>query len=206
MQFENTFRTGGIHGMREDLIHDALNLLDDDLIAEVEYLRSRKKSRTKQWISWAAMAACMCIVMGSILSGRLPIEIGQNSESADMEHMSNSAGGNEESAESELPIQAEGLINEEKAENESMREVPAFLVEIVEWKDDGFLGTIAGIVDTDIYPVGTEVYVKMPASSEMMDVNEIYEIGTLVHVQFNDLDETDGIVLYVDDLWKSQEE
>ena len=91
-----------------------LNLLDDDLIGEVEYLRSRKKSRRKQWMSWAAMAACMCIVIGSILSGRLPIEIGQNSESADMEHMSNSAGGNEESAESELPIQAEGVINEEK--------------------------------------------------------------------------------------------
>lgn len=206
MQFENTFRTGGIHGMREDLIHDALNLLDDDLISEVECLRSRKKSRTKQWMSWAAMAACMCIVIGSILSGRLPVGIGQNSESADMESMSNSAAGNEESADSELPIQAEGLINDEKAENESMREVPAFLVEIVEWKDDGFLGTIAGIVDTDIYPVGTEVYVKMPTSSEMMDVNEIYEIGTLVHVQFNDLDETDGIVLYVDDLWESQEE
>lgn len=29
--------------MREELIHDALNLLDDDLIGEVEWLRSRKK-------------------------------------------------------------------------------------------------------------------------------------------------------------------
>ena len=48
MQFENTFRTGGIRCMREDLIHDALNLLDDDLIGEVEYLRSRKKSRTRR--------------------------------------------------------------------------------------------------------------------------------------------------------------
>lgn len=185
--------------MREDLIHDALNLLDDDLISEVEDLRSRKKSRAKQWVSWAAMAACMCIVVGSIFSGRLSMGIGQNSESADMENMSNSAGGNEEAAESDLPIQAE-------AENESMREVPSFLVEIVEWKDDGFLGTIEGIVDTDIYPVGTEVYVKLPTSSKMMDVNEIYEIGTVMHVQFYALDKTDGIVLYVDDLWKEQAE
>ena len=204
MQFESTFRTGGIHGMREDLIHDALNLLDDDLIGEVEYLRSRKKSRTKQWISWAAMAACMCIVIGSILSGRLPIGIGQNSESADMGNMSNSACGNEEAAESELPIQAEGLINEEKAENESMREVPAFLVEIEEWRGEGFFGTIVGIVDTEIYPVGTPVFVEMPESLKLADTNALYSEGNVVHVQFREKAEKDIVILYAEQIWAAE--
>ena len=181
--------------MREDLIHDALNLLDDDLIGEVEYLRSRRKSRTKQWMSWAAMAACMCIVMGSILSGRLPVGIGQNSESADMENMSNSAGGNEESAESELPIQAE-------AENESMREVPAFLVEIEEWQENGFRGTIVGIVDTDIYPVGTSVYVEMPENLKLADTNDLYSEGSVVHVQFREKAEEDSVILYAEEIWE----
>lgn len=183
--------------MREDLIHDALNLLDDDLIGEVEYLRSRKKSRTKQWISWAAMAACMCIVIGSIFSGRLPIGIGQNSESADMENMSNSAGGNEESAESELPIQAE-------AENESMREVPAFLVEIEEWRGEGFLGTIVGIVDTEIYPVGTPVFVEMPESLKLADTNALYSEGNVVHVQFREKAEKDRVILYAEQIWAAE--
>ena len=190
--------------MREDLIHDALNLLDDDLISEVECLRSRKKSRTKQWMSWAAMAACMCIVIGSILNGRLPVGIGQNSESADMEHMSNSAGGNEEAAESELPIQAEGLINEEKAENESMREVPAFLVEIEEWRGEGFFGTIVGIVDTEIYPVGTPVFVEMPESLKLADTNELYSEGNVVHVQFREKAEKDRVILYAEQIWAAE--
>lgn len=188
--------------MREDLIHDALNLLDDDLIGEVEYLRSRRKSRRKQWMSWAAMAACMCIVMGSILSGRLPVGIGQNSESADMESMSNSVSDNENKLDNESSAQVEGLIKDENAENEDMREVPAFLVEIEEWREEGFLGTIVGIVDTDIYPVGTSVYVEMPENLKLADTNDLYSEGSVVHVQFREKAEEDSVILYAEEIWE----
>ena len=60
--------------MKVDWIHEALNLLDDDLIGEVEHLRARKKSVSMKWISWAAMAACMCIVMGSLFTGLLQLK------------------------------------------------------------------------------------------------------------------------------------
>lgn len=42
-------------------IHDALNLLPDDLIAPVEALRKKKHA---PWKSLAALAACLCLCVG----------------------------------------------------------------------------------------------------------------------------------------------
>ena len=45
--------------MRADNIHDALNLLDDSIVQQVERVRSKKRQR---WYYWAAVAACFCII------------------------------------------------------------------------------------------------------------------------------------------------
>ena len=175
--------------MIEDNIHDALNLLDDDLIEEVEYLRNRKKRENKKWISWTAMAACMCIVVGSM----------------GLYFINNfgSTGANESAGMLETNGDAESAIEDEnKMESESMREVPAFGVEIVEWYEDGFVGTIVEIIDTEIYPVGTEVYVNMTWNSQHADMNITYPVGSVLHVQFNRLDEGEQIILYAEQIWE----
>ena len=178
--------------MTEEKIHEALNLLDDNLIAEVEFLRARKKRETKKWIGWAAMAACMCVVAGSVFAAFADrfFNFGAN-EGAGME------------GESELIYEQESLSKDEnKMENESMQEVPAFGVEIVEWHEDGFVGTIVEIIDTDIYPVGTEVYVNMTWNSQLADMNISYPVGSVLHVQFNRMGEGEQIILYAEQIWE----
>lgn len=66
---------------RSEIIHDALNMLDDEMIEEVEKLRggivAEKKSTTeiqkeiRPWRKWVAIAASVCIVIlaGNFLSG-----------------------------------------------------------------------------------------------------------------------------------------
>lgn len=57
---------------RAELIHDALNQLDDDLIEDVDRLRGNELKKTKMtsWHKWTALAASICIlVAGSLMMG-----------------------------------------------------------------------------------------------------------------------------------------
>lgn len=70
--------------MNPEQFHDAMNYLDDDLIAETDELRQGKRvrqprSNLRRIIPWAAAAACLALVVG-IGSGVLPIW--QTSDSA----------------------------------------------------------------------------------------------------------------------------
>lgn len=49
--------------MKQELLSDALNDLDEDLIAETDKLRQRTKSGKKRLIRWGAAAACLCVVL-----------------------------------------------------------------------------------------------------------------------------------------------
>ena len=49
--------------MKQELLSDALNDLDEDLIAETDKLRQRTKSGKKGLIRWGAVAACLCVVL-----------------------------------------------------------------------------------------------------------------------------------------------
>lgn len=188
--------------MKEDKIHDALNLLDDDLIGEVEYLRSRKKSNGKKWMSWAAMAACVCIVMGSVYAGLLG---GMKSSDAGTEGMAMEGVQENQNAEGLVEDQENAAIAEsdeqkDKVEEEGLKEVPAFLVKIEAWDEKGFFGTIVGIEDTEIYRVGTGVYVDVEARYGLADTNNRYPEGSIVRVQFAEKEETDKIILYAEQL------
>lgn len=49
--------------MRQEQLSDALNDLDENLIAETDRLRQRTKSGKKGLIRWGAAAACLCAVL-----------------------------------------------------------------------------------------------------------------------------------------------
>lgn len=55
--------------MNPENIHNALNYLDDDLIAETDALRQgtrvRRRSTVRKVISWAVPAACLVLVLGA---------------------------------------------------------------------------------------------------------------------------------------------
>lgn len=188
--------------MREEKIHDALNLLDDDLIGEVEFLRSRKKSDSRKWMSWAAMAACVCIVMGSVYAGFLggmkSFDAGTEGSAMEGIQENQNVGGLVEDQENAAI--AENGEHKDKIEEEGMKEVPAFLVKIEAWEEKGFFGTIVGIEDTEIYRVGTGVYVDVEAEYGLADTNNRYPEGSIVRVQFAEKEETDKIILYAEQL------
>ncbi len=56
--------------MTSEKLHDALNLLPADLVAETDALRTQPKKHQVHWRRWAAMAACLAVVLlaGSMFS------------------------------------------------------------------------------------------------------------------------------------------
>ena len=175
--------------MKVDWIHEALNLLDDDLIGEVEHLRARKKSVSMKWISWAAMAACMCIVMGSLFTGLLQLKSSDQGNAVTEGIQDNQAYGELEPNEENASIPESETIKD-KMEQEEAKEVPSILVKIDNWQEDGFVGIIVGNLDTNIYRVGTEVYVDVEIGLALADrTNDSYPEGSVVRVQFYEREE-----------------
>ena len=76
--------------MNQDNIHDALNMLDDELINEVSKLRDIRKKRKSMSVRLGAIAACLCLFMVSVYvfgSGQLKLG-GANKGSAKEEDIS----------------------------------------------------------------------------------------------------------------------
>ena len=62
--------------MNQDNIHDALNMLDDELINEVSKLRDIRKKRKSMSVRLGAIAACLCLFIVSVYvfgSGQLKL-------------------------------------------------------------------------------------------------------------------------------------
>ena len=49
--------------MTSEKLHDALNLLPADLVAGTDALRTKPKKHQVHWQRWAAMAACLAVVL-----------------------------------------------------------------------------------------------------------------------------------------------
>lgn len=49
--------------MTSEKLHDALNLLPADLVAGTDVLRTKPKKSQVHWQRWAAMAACLAVVL-----------------------------------------------------------------------------------------------------------------------------------------------
>ena len=49
--------------MTSEKLHDALNLLPADLVTETDALRTQAKKPQVHWQHWAAMAACLAVVL-----------------------------------------------------------------------------------------------------------------------------------------------
>lgn len=52
--------------MKPEDILDAMNNIDDEIIAEAHNTRSDKKKK-KIWFKWVAVAACFCLIVGAVL-------------------------------------------------------------------------------------------------------------------------------------------
>lgn len=165
--------------MNQDKLHDALSLLDDGMIEAVEKLRSRAPKKRVP-IHWMSVAACLCIAAVVLFAAgkfvQLLLEM-QNEDELISEGYDNAAG-------------TESGVIEENGE------VPSLLLKITSWSENGFTGTVAGILNTDIYSVGTELIVLFSddisyfpregcTAREGTPSSKDFPAGTTVWVQFS---------------------
>lgn len=53
--------------MNTDLIFDAMDYIDDDILDDVDALRAKKKVKPNRiWMRYASVAACLCIIIGAV--------------------------------------------------------------------------------------------------------------------------------------------
>ena len=101
----------------------------------------------------------------------------------------------------------------------SLEEHPSILITISQWQDSGFLGEVAGIIDTDAFPVGTAVSVQYTEdfAVEALDGDVLYwvygppdaadfPVGSTVRVQFcrSDTHWDGSVTLYAEVISKPQ--
>lgn len=189
--------------MKQEQIHDALNLLDDDMIEAVAVLRASsvvddKRKQKVRWIKYMSAVACLCVVI-------LGMSVWINDKPDDgvnRPHNGMGMSDGEKMSEAETPGtvtdgNTDGITNENTDGNMDGLEVPSVLVKIEMWQENGFNGVVAGIVDTDIFKEDTKIQVIF---MEDISVGILYEdgikfekripdkadfpTGSIVHVQF----------------------
>ena len=187
--------------MNADQVHDALNYLDADLIQSVEHLRNRvKKIRTR----WVAVAACFCLLATGAFAakrlGLLPIDqtppdaglTPTNATPTNATQVGTAATGA-----SSATADGSDSTGATQSPTASLEDHPSILITISQWQDSGFLGEVAGIIDTDAFPVGTAVSVQYTEdfAVEALDGDMLYwvygppdtadfPVGSTVRVQF----------------------
>ena len=134
--------------MNSQSIHDALNMIDDDMLDEVYNLRCRKKIN-RITINIISVAACICLIAISLSSLKFFIS-------------NDSVKGNEPGG------VTEEYTSKDKGETffggiggiDGGNEFPTLIVEIKHWKKNGFTGKIYKIVDSTKWDAGETVTVQ----------------------------------------------
>ena len=166
--------------MNIDNLHDALNLLDDDLIHEVDVLRSERKQQTikrsRKWlVRWTSLAAAFVIFVVSAYAVSVLLLRG--------------FGGAKKSDSSVMVEENTVTDNSSAATGESKSEACEIKVEVTELKNEGFVGVIKESGDTETYTVGTELTVVLMEDKWLVE-------GDAIDVQYKDY-ETDDVAFPV---------
>lgn len=197
--------------MNIDNLHDALNLLDDDLIHEVEMMRSERKQQTikrsRKWIvRWMSLAAgfVIFVVSAYAVSNLFLRGFGsaKKSDSSVMVEENTTIKGESSTTEEDTeasPSQQESTVtdNSSAVTGESKSEAREIKVEVTALKNEGFIGVIKESADTETYTVGTELTVvlmedKWLVEGDAIDVQHkdyvtddvAFPVGSVVIVRF----------------------
>lgn len=197
--------------MNIDNLHDALNLLDDDLIEEVDRLRSERKLLTKKHsrkrvARWTSLAAAFVLfVVSAYAVGALWMRGfggAKKSDSSVMVEENTTIKGESSTTEEDTeasPSQQESTVtdNSSAVTGESKSEAREIKVEVTALKNEGFIGVIKESADTETYTVGTELTVvlmedKWLVEGDAIDVQHkdyvtddvAFPVGSVVIVRF----------------------
>ena len=189
--------------MNIDNLHDALGLLDDELIEEVEVLRNKEKVQVKrrskrEVLRYASLAAGLLVCVVSVYTvGGFFLNVlsgGKKSDSSTIVGEDSAIKGESSTIESEqdtVPPQVSSTENENTstATGEAKSEACEIKVEVTELKNEGFVGVIKESADTEKYVVGTELTVVLMEDKWLVE-------GDAIDVQYKDY-ETDDVAFPV---------
>lgn len=132
-------------------LFEGMSYVDERFVDEAEN-KTIPKRIVSPWIKVASMAACLCLIIFSLynlhpyLRGETEGAAGQIAEDAMPE------GG----AENELMQESQESLIVAPGDRPT-REVPSVILYVDEMTDLGFVGTVAQLVDTDIFEIGMEL-------------------------------------------------
>lgn len=204
--------------MNIDNLHDALGLLDDELIEEVEALRNERKlqahRRSKRgvlrYVSLAA-SVLLCVVSVYVVGGFLlnVLTGGKKSDSSAIVGEDLAIKGESSTIESDqdtAPPQDSSTESENTsaATGEAKSEAHEIIVEVTELLNAGFVGVIKKSADTETYTEGTQLTVLMiekdsVGGNSTIDVQHLtdelsdvaFPVGSVVIVRFMNQDVVD---------------
>ena len=161
-------------------LFEAMSHVDERYIDEAE---SKMIPKTIPWMKLASMAACLCLLVLTVHSLR-PFLRGNETEGVLIEDAQESAIG----VPDDVPV----------------GEVPSVILYVEDMTAVGFTGTVAELVDTDIFEVGMELNVvladtpRYETADGKPSVSTDFKIKDYVMVQFIEYDrETRTIVVNV---------
>lgn len=200
--------------MNAEQLHNALNLVDSDLVATVDALRQRKRPATSRLPRWGMFAACLCVILlSSFLLRSSPI--GSESTSTGDAPPNAGAGfavdsadskGNSPNASESLPISpsdcdAGGAASSGEIRPGSTTSASNTLVILVDsWQEGGFLGTIVSEMGDTLFSPGQQLLVLPGANPEIIGEDGTFfpyddkienleecgfSVGSLLLVQFD---------------------
>lgn len=163
--------------MNIDNLHDALGLLDDEFVEEVERLRSKQKAASyhrnkKQVLRYAMIAACLliCVVSiyafdGSLFKGLSGSKKSDSSVNVKEEY-SDTIGGNtsEKADQDEMPSQNSSVKDESSntAAGESKTEARELKLEVTKVTKESIIGIVKESDNAEEYSVGMVLKVMLP--------------------------------------------
>lgn len=146
--------------MSYDYVMDIMNDLDEDLILETAQQRSRSNKHNRKWIFPAAIAASFAFAVSAFLyAGGLDL-FAQNNESGFS------------ASENDVYYSMDETYRHESESVESVQESPSIIITLDHWTDDGFVGTVSEIVDTEVFPIGSKVSVKTDENTSFLTVSD----------------------------------
>ena len=175
-------------------LFEGMSYVDERFVDEAEN-KTLPKRVISPWIKVASMAACLCLIIFSLNnllsyqrsgSGAKPGEVAPGAAIQDQS--------NQASQDSEIQAPAE----------EGIGEVPSVILRVEEMTDLGFIGTVAQLVDTDIFEIGMELNVVVADGTrhETADGNPSMSAdskadysGSYVVVQFIEYDRETGTII-----------
>ena len=157
--------------MTSEKLHDALNLLPADLVAGTDALRTKPKKHQVHWQRWAAMAACLAVVLlAGTLFSRLFGRMGSSKTTAavDQFQMFVAEAPDRENA---APESAAPALGEAKADRPDDDHAPADEPASANGTDTGSCGntSVTVTLDESVYTIPGSDAVTLTAILENLD-------------------------------------